>query len=93
MLFQHFYQETEKKDFVDSAIRDVCTDEDLSCLLNLTMCRSGSDPEIEKCLVVVTTKILYYHEPAKHISHLRLVLSGDGSYYIQVNYNTSVDVY
>ena len=72
-------QKTEK-DFVDSAIRAVTTDEHLSSLLNVTVCQNGGDS-----LVIATTKMVYFHEPARHMSHLRLVLSpGDGSYYIQV---------
>ena len=75
-------QKTEK-DFVDSAIRAVTTDEYLSTLLNFSVCQKGGDSE--KCLVIATTKMVYYHEPARHMSHLRLVLSPeDGSYYIQV---------
>ena len=75
-------QKTEK-DFVDSAIRAVTTDEHLSTLLNFMVCQNGGDSE--KCLVIATPKMVYFHEPARHISHLRLVLSpGDGSYYIQV---------
>lgn len=81
-------QKTEK-DFVDSAIRAVSTDEYLSGVLNLALCQSGGGSAEKQCLVVVTTKTLYYSEPAKHMSHLRLVLSGDGSYYIQV-FNTKV---
>ena len=72
----------KEKDFIDSAIRAASTDEDLSGFLNLAVCQSEDDPE--KVLVVVTTKMLYYHEPAKHIPRLRLVLLGDGGYYIQV---------
>ena len=69
-----------EKDFVDSAIRAVTTDEHLSSLLNVTVCQNGGDS-----LVIATTKMVYFHEPARHMSHLRLVLSpGDGSYYIQV---------
>ncbi len=75
-------QKTEK-DFVDSAIRAVTTDDHLSTVLNLAVCQNGEDSE--KCLVIVTTKRVYYHEPVRHMSHLRLVLSpADGSYYIQV---------
>lgn len=72
----------KKNDFLDSAVRAVTTDEKLSDLLNLDVCQSEGDPE--ESLVVVTTKILHYYEPAKHISRLRLVLSSNGSYYIQV---------
>ena len=54
----------------------------MSDLLNLVVCQSRGDSE--KFLVVVTTKMLYYHEPAKDVSCLRLVMLGDGSYYIQI---------
>ena len=84
-------QKTEK-DFVDSAIRAVTTDEHLATLLNIAVFQNGGDPE--KYLVIVTTKMVYYHEPARHMSHLRLVFSPeDGSYYIQVtDYNTCLIV-
>jgi len=63
----------KKEDFIDSAIRAVSSDEDLSGFLNLAVCQGEGDSE--NFLVVVTTKMLYYHEPAKHMSRLRLVLS------------------
>ena len=72
----------KNKDFVDSAVRAITADEGLSDLLNLDVCQCESDPE--ESLVVITTKLLHYYEPAKHMSRLRLVLSGNGSYYIQV---------
>ena len=34
--------------------------------------------------MVVTTKKVNYHQPARHLSRLRLVVTDDGSYYIQV---------
>ena len=70
----------KEKDFVDSVVRAVSSNRVLSGALNVAVCKSDHD----SCLVVVTTKTLYLHEPAKHISRLRLVLCGDGSYYIQV---------
>ena len=72
----------EEDEFVDSAIKAVCDDEGLSNLLNLVVFQRESDSE--KRLVVVTTKMMCYYEPVKHMSRLRLVLSCDGSYYIQV---------
>ena len=82
---RHLSREVRHRRTIDSVIRAMSTDEDLSGLLHLAVCQSGDDSE--KCLVVMTTKILHFYEPVKHISWLRLVLSGDGNYYIQVNYS------
>ena len=38
-------------------------------------------------LLVVTTKAMNYHEPAKYLSHLKLVVTSSSSYYIQVHYD------
>ena len=56
----------EEDDFVDSAIKAVRDDESLTNLLNLVVFRHESGPE--KRLVVVTTKMMCYYEPAKHMS-------------------------
>ena len=34
---------------------------------------------------MVTTKAVYYYEPAKYLSHLKLVVTSSSSYYIQVD--------
>ena len=71
----------KEKDFVDGMIEAFSSGSSLSDSLNVSVCEHGDEQEY---LVVVTTKRLYYHDPAEHISRLRLVLNGTGSYYIQV---------
>ena len=70
-----------KTDIVDSVVEALSADQVLHSLLNLLECHHG---EAKERLVVVTTKNVNYHEPARHLSRLRLVLTDDGSYYIQV---------
>lgn len=72
----------KRKAFLDSAVQAVASDARLSRLLNVSECQRGLDAE--ERLVIVTTKMVSYHEPAKYVSRLRLVLKDDGSYYIQV---------
>ena len=42
---------------------------------------------------MVTTRNVYFHEPVRHISHLRLDLAGNGTYYIQVKFLLLVCAY
>ena len=52
------------------------------------MCEvDGEDLEVnsEGPELVITTKKVYYHEPAGYISHVRLILTSRGRYCIQVN--------
>ena len=64
-------RERRRKYDVHSAVRAVSTDADLCCLLNLAVYQSDSEVGSDKHLAVVTTKVLYCHEPAKNIlSHL-----------------------
>ena len=70
-----------KTDIVDSVVEALSADQVLHSLLNPLECHHG---EAKERLVVVTTKKVNYHEPARHLSRLRLVVTDDRSYYIQV---------
>ena len=70
-----------KTDIVDSVVEALSADQVLHSLLNPLECHHG---EANERLVVVTTKKVNYHEPARHLSRLRLVVTDDRSYYIQV---------
>ena len=69
---------------MDKYVAVVSNDPELSELLNVNVYPTDCICISQEFLVIVTTKIYYYHEPVKHIPHLRLVVLEDGSYYIQV---------
>ena len=71
-----------EREFLESAMKAVQEDKEACDLLDVVLCPVNGDAH--KLAVVVTTKMLYHHEPVKYVPRLRLVLSGDGSYYIQV---------
>ena len=89
VLVDHHVQATSKKrrtEFIDVVVEAVTSDRLLHDLLNIVEFEHGEDKER---VVIVTTKKLDYHEPMKHVSRVRLVLTGDRSYYIQVKFNVA----
>lgn len=69
-----------KLDFIHSAHEALSQFSD-----ELNICEYHCDKTGEQ-LLVVTTKAVYYHEPAKYLCHLKLVVTSNYSYYIQVHY-------
>lgn len=80
----HFDASLKKKrrEFVRSAVETVSSDKYLNSLLNFAECEHG---DAKEPLVIVTRKQVDHCEPARHVSRLKLVLTGDERYYIQVN--------
>ena len=74
--------ERRKLDFIHSA-HEALAQSTISDELNIYECHCDKTGEQ---LLVVTTKAMYYHEPVKYLSHLKLVTSSS-SYYIQVHYD------
>lgn len=62
---------------------EALTQSDISDKLNICECHCDKTGEQ---VFKVTTKAVYYHEPAKYLSHLKLVVTSSSSYYIQVDY-------
>ena len=83
LVDDHFQSSVKKRrtEFIDFAVHAVMSDQVLRGLLNVGEFEHGDERER---VLIVTTKKLDYHEPGKHISRVRLVLIGDGTYYIQV---------
>ena len=71
-----------KLDFIHSA-HEALTQSNVS---ELNICECHCDKTGEQ-LLVVTTKVMYYNEPVKYLSHLKLVVTSSSSYYIQVHYD------
>lgn len=71
-----------RREFVRSAVEAVSSDKYLQSLLNFAECEHG---DANEPLVIVTRKKVDHCEPARHVSRLKLVLTGDERYYIQVN--------
>ncbi|XP_064383696.1 uncharacterized protein LOC135332250 [Halichondria panicea] len=75
-------RETE---FINLHSKVVHDDEYLASNLNLTECKTE---EPERCLLVITNKTLCSSGKFHLVSRYRLVLSGDGSYFIQAFHRT-----
>ena len=73
-----------KLDFVHDAYEALSSD--VSSELNICKCHCD---ETGEQLLIVTTKAVYYHEPAKYLSHLKLVVTSNSNYYIQVRLSYS----
>lgn len=71
-----------KLDFIHNA-HEALSQSDVSDELNI--CEYHCDKTSEQ-LLIVTTKAVYYHEPTKYLSHLRLIVTSSSGYYIQVDY-------
>ena len=69
-----------KLDFIHDA-HEALSSDDFSSIVNVCECHCD---ETGEQLLIVTTKAVHYHEPAKYLSHLKLVVTGSSNYYIQV---------
>ena len=80
---EHREQSKKRKlDFIHN-VHEALSQSNVTDELNICECHCE---KIGEQLLIVTTKAVYYHEPAKYLSHLKLVVTSSSSYYIQVDY-------
>lgn len=84
----HFDASLKRKrfEFIRSAVEAVSSDKYLHRLLNFAECEHG---DAKEPLVMVTRKKVDHCEATRHVSRLKLVLTADERYYIQV-FNTII---